>query len=208
MDEAVDPRSRAALPRTPEEGARDLAVVRACASGDETARRVLGRRLSCVPGMLRGLGGELLSVHDLEDLAQDVRLTCWSRLESFRGEGTLEAWVSRICANKLLNARARIRVHLRPPDELDGLVTPDWDLQSGSTADFDLLLGSLRPEEASVLRERLLQGRSSREIGAARQWSVSKVKRVARSGLLRLRRRFGGPRSEDGEVRSRAPPRK
>jgi len=47
--------------------------------------------------------GFVHSIHDADDLAQDVFIEVWNKLNSFRGESKVSTWIYRIAVNKSLN---------------------------------------------------------------------------------------------------------
>jgi RNA polymerase sigma factor (sigma-70 family) len=94
----------------------DLALVRRVLAGDPDALEVFIDRMSCVPAILAQRNSLNLKplTHDvMADLAQDVLIAVWRRLETFAGEGALESWVYPFCTQMYVNAvRSRQR---RPP---------------------------------------------------------------------------------------------
>ena len=94
------------------------------------------------------------SLHDAEDLTQETFLRAWRSRASFRGEGTLRAWLYRIATNTCLDAlRTKPRPALEPPPEASGDFEVPW-LQPYP----DELIGGLAapdadPESAVVSKE-------------------------------------------------------
>lgn len=81
------------------------------------------RHQSVVRGFLRRLGGD----HPLaDDLAQDVFVTAWRKLDRFDGRGTFRGWLCRIAYTTFLQdrrasgARARREEASLPPPDLTG----------------------------------------------------------------------------------------
>ena len=54
-----------------------------------------------------------------EDAVQETFLRAWKYLDSFRGHGSFEGWLIRICRNCLIDLAAR-----RPPEPSDSLPEP------------------------------------------------------------------------------------
>jgi RNA polymerase sigma-70 factor, ECF subfamily len=68
----------------------------------------------------------------VEDLVQDVFLSAWEHLASFRGESSLEAWLLGIARHKVedhyrTQLRAPLSVEEGPEDADEWSVIPDWD---------------------------------------------------------------------------------
>lgn len=64
------------------------------------------------------------SVHDAEDVLQEVMVRAWRGLETFEGRGSVRSWLYRIATNRCLTARTRVAStplpglqagHLPPP---------------------------------------------------------------------------------------------
>ncbi|MCC6725682.1 MAG: RNA polymerase sigma factor [Saprospiraceae bacterium] len=84
-------------------------LVRLCLAGQEAAQRTLyGRYVGAMfHTVLRLVGNR----QDAEDLTQEVFVKVFQRLDSYRGESTLGAWIKRIAVNSSLN-------HLRTANRL------------------------------------------------------------------------------------------
>lgn len=107
----------------------ETALVQQCLKGDEAAQRLLYSRYvgAMFHTVLRLVGNR----HDAEDLTQEAFVKVFQRLDSFRGESTLGAWVKRIVVNATLN-------HLRTANRLRFV---EFDGQTG------------QPDEATVDEE-------------------------------------------------------
>jgi RNA polymerase sigma factor (sigma-70 family) len=95
---------------TPDDAARDLALVRAAHGGDGSARDALADRLQCIPrivGALNARLGRRLGEHDLADVVQDTVVSVLRKLVDYAGQGVLEAWVFRFCTFEVMNALRR-----------------------------------------------------------------------------------------------------
>ena len=128
---------------------------------------------------------------DEEDLAQEVFLKLFAKLESFRGDRPMEHWVARIARNLCFDhlRKQRRRKELRCADltedeerllesvlaeEHSTRTRPDGEESTGEL--LAKLLGTLRPEEERVLRMLDLEGLPVKEIAAILNWGESRVK--------------------------------
>lgn len=124
---------------------------------------------------------------DAEDLAQEVFLAAWERLDDLRDAGGFGGWVAAI-------ARNRATSHLRARRETSAL--PD-DLPGGTPADADAraVLSAIRllPEayrEPLVLR--LVEGMTGPEIARQTGLTEGSVRVNLHRGFAKLREILGG----------------
>ena len=108
-----------------------------------------------------------------DDLAQDVFVTAFRRLKSFRNETGIEAWLRGIAVNHLRNfLRKRREQCIGGSEELQALIDGGTDafLAGAQTGDaLDALrtcLGKIDGPARELLHERYLAGRTVREIAA------------------------------------------
>jgi RNA polymerase sigma factor (sigma-70 family) len=101
-------------------------LVRHCIAGQVAAQRVLyGRYVGAMfHTVLRLVGNR----QDAEDLTQEVFVKVFQRLDSFRGESTLGAWIKRIAVNAALN-------YLRTADRLRMVTYEGQQPESNETVD-------------------------------------------------------------------------
>ena len=131
---------------------------------------------------------------DEQDLAQEVFLKLFAKLESFRGDRPLEHWVARITRNVCFDhlRRQRRRKELRCADlsedeeRLLESVLAEEHSSAGRTDSGEAtgellskLLGTLRPAEERVLRLLDLEGMPVKEIAALLGWGESRIKVTA-----------------------------
>lgn len=133
----------------------DLRLVSATLSGDKAAREELLRRLACVPLILRVRNqrlGRPLDADMLQDVVQDTLIAVWTRLSTFGGASSLEAWVYRFCVHKHLT---RIRDHGRRV-RIEAVESPLLDSAAARavepTADEELVHRSLDDLDADRAR--------------------------------------------------------
>ena len=72
----------------------DIQLINSCKKGDRAAQRVLYDRLAprMFPVCIRYVGDRTLA----EDILQDCFVTLFTRLDSYKGDGSFEGWARRI----------------------------------------------------------------------------------------------------------------
>ena len=127
-----------------------------------------------------------------EDLAQDVFVTAWRKLASFRGESAFSTWLYRITVNKAFNAKKSGKMVQRLTDEeMANLVDVETFAQQNPSAGVDQmetervlagLLAQLEPERRLALILREIEGLSYEEIAEAMDTPVGTVRsRISRA---------------------------
>jgi len=169
----------------------DLDLVRRVQLGEADARLAFLERARHIVRILghrnRRLGAPFSSA-DLADLAQETFVQVWGRLESYRGDGSLEAWFYRFCCNVMGNALQR------RPRRMVGIVEEPG--QEASSTDFleDELLAEavdeLAHDEAVVVRMKLLDGLTFEELALRLGISSNTAKTRYYRGLEGIRRRL------------------
>lgn len=139
----------------------DLELVQRCLAGDPKARDEVGQRLACIGRILAARNRRTpspLPDHALEDVAGEVRLSVWHRLELYNGFAALESWLFRFCELTLLNAmRGRRR---QQPQSLADVPEP-IAAQDEDSVDCEFVqqaLARLPEEEFSVVHGKHFQG--------------------------------------------------
>lgn len=162
---ATSPSERA-LPdatRTGTSHAADLALARAALDGDADALRVLAERLACVQRYAaawnRRLGGPL-DASEEADVAQDVVILAWRKIESFTGEARLETWVYGLTLGVLRNAvrakrrrTGRTEARAREREVADAAAEGELEAEE-ERARIRARLSELEPDEAAVVELR------------------------------------------------------
>jgi RNA polymerase sigma-70 factor (ECF subfamily) len=154
------------------------------------------------PVVIRIVRHHLPNGMDERDLAQEVFLRVFAKLESFRRDRPLEHWVARLTRNLCFDhlRRQRRRGELRCADlteaeerlleaasARDAGPPPGTDSTSDVTALVGKLLRTLRPDEERVLRLLDLEDRPVKEIAALLGWGESRVKVTAFRARRKLR---------------------
>ena len=144
----------------------DRALVRRMSSGDRAAFDTFVHRYT--PVLMRYAQAHL-SAHpeDIADIVQTTLVAAIERLETYRGEGALGAWVISICRFKIGTFRRRRQVRSsyagEAPENLDRLES-DQDSQSSElerrelTATVHSTLELLPPPYGDVLEWKYIEG--------------------------------------------------
>lgn len=168
--------------------------MRSALGGSPEAADQLAVRLRRVPRTMRVLNrrrGELLSAHDLEDLAQDALLRIWAKLPSYSGHAGLDLWLQKFCYLEYMNrirSKGR-RGEYRTPEDPD--VLPARASTAFTVDDYARLDGALEelgPPDADVIRLKHFERLSFTEVGAALGISPNTAKSRYYRGLTWLQR--------------------
>jgi RNA polymerase sigma-70 factor, ECF subfamily len=124
----------------------DRSLVAAIAVGDQDAFRVLVERESAA--VYRTCFRVLGRVHDAEDAAQETFVIAYRAIGSYRGEGSLAAWLARIAARNALRRSAQ----RREAAWLDPLAPGGLDVPSPSDPLAEALTAERRDGIRSTVR--------------------------------------------------------
>jgi RNA polymerase sigma-70 factor (ECF subfamily) len=173
---------------------RLVALVR---NGSESAARSLVEAL--YPHVIRIVRSHLPRATDEQDVAQDVFLKVFTRINSFRADQPFHHWVARITVNTCVDRlrRQKIRPEIRFADLTEdeaaflenSVANPELSSDPAASDGrevVDKLLDTLNPTEQTVLRLLDLEQKSVREISDLTGWGLSKVKVTA----MRARRKL------------------
>lgn len=184
----------------------DLELVQRVLRGEASGLAQLAERLLGIPRALQLLdqkNGRQLGREELADLAQDVLVVAWRKLDEYEGNSALEGWVYGMCA---LEYRSALRRQRRLEGEASAIVSrtgapehaaldPDpWEYE-------DVYEGLCRigREEAQVIRLKHFAGKTFEEIGRKLGLSANTVKTRYYRGLLELRALLEAPERKGGD---------
>lgn len=151
----------------------DLLLARACAQGDEQA----------MDAVYRGYGPKILSIcrryaasHDEAlDLLHDGFVRVFEKIDSYRAECPLEAWVKRVVVNHSINVlKAKVKWEELDTDEFpdDSDEAPEEDLGPADTERLLDLIRCLPPGYKMVLNLYVFEGMSHDAIAERLQISA------------------------------------
>lgn len=171
----------------------DARLVSAIRSGDEQAMAQLYDRYSSIvySVALRILG----DVGAAEDILQDVFMQLWRNPMAFdASRGRLRAWLAVIARHRAIDT---LRKRQPETDIADVTVSVQPDMASEAERKHALekirtTLGMMAAAQRSVLEMAFFEGLTHSEIATRTGEPLGTVKTRIRSGLLTLRKAFGG----------------
>ena len=186
--------------RTQSECEEDRRFVAALRRRDERAfnRLVLTYQDRVFQVIYRLLG----SREEARDVAQEVFVTVFQRIESYRGDGKLSTWIYRVAANHAKNRiKYLARRHDRKRDCFEDMLVqpscgrisadmprPDQDLDGRRLEAFvQRALGLLDPDQREVVVLRDIEGLSYEEIAEIVEAGLGTVKSRLHRGRARLK---------------------
>ncbi len=145
-----------------------------------------------------------------EDLAQEIFVKMFEKLDQFQGQAPLEHWVSRVAVNHCLSAiraqKARPEWRMADLSEeqaatLDALTsaaahTPDPSHLIGARELVEKLLEPLSPKDRLLIRMLEMDELSVEEVRQVTGWSATSIRVRAFRARRRLNKRFGKARQE------------
>ena len=145
-----------------------------------------------------------------EELAQDIFVKMFQKLDQFRGDMPLEHWVSRIAVNHCLNAiraqktRPEWRMADLSEDQAAALAaatadqanSPDPALLMGARELVEMLLEALSPEDRLLIRMLEMEELSVDEVRQRTGWSATLIRVRAFRARRKLNKRFRTLRTE------------
>jgi RNA polymerase sigma-70 factor (ECF subfamily) len=156
----------------------DARLLTRCVQGDETAWRDLHRTYYPVAAaFLRKLG---VKPGELDDALQDVFVTLFRHLPTFRGEAELKTWLYRLCATEAGKARRRSRIWgtmlrvLHRENDGEPLASPEWS-QAQAKRKVDAALDKMKPDERIVFVLFEMEGLKGEEIANIVECPVATV---------------------------------
>jgi RNA polymerase sigma-70 factor (ECF subfamily) len=164
-------------------------------AGDPAAFAALVRRHQA---SVFSIGYRMLGRRDAaEDLAQDVFLQLYRRLDSIESMEHLGFWLRRVAANLAIDWLRRAAYSVTQPlDDDTELPVHDPDSDPLMTRALSALLGELAPAARAVMVLRYQEDRDVAEIGAALDMPVNTVKSHIKRSLTALRAKMIGVQLE------------
>jgi RNA polymerase sigma-70 factor (ECF subfamily) len=145
-------------------------------------------------GSVFSIGLRMLSRRDAaEDLAQDVFLQLYRKLDSIESLEHLGFWLRRVAANLAIDWLRRVPYSAtRPLDESAEVAAQETDEDPLMSRELMRLLGELAPHPRAVMLLRYQEDLDVAEVGAALDMPVNTVKSHIKRSLTQLRSRMIG----------------
>lgn len=176
-------------------------LVRRARKGDHDAfRTLIDEHRSAVASTLFACG--VRCQETARDLAQEVALRVWTKLEALKDPRTFPAWVRRIAANAARDHLRRVAV--RREDELDAALTledgDDPHERAERVAEVRMMLAALIEEDDEVVR--ILVARAEGVPGETLAGSLGISADALKMRVMRARKRLRARLAESrGETR-------
>lgn len=193
----------------------DVVLVRDSLRGQKRAVETLVERMRCIPRILAAKNRRLaqpLAPAELEDLVQETLTAVWRKLPAYDGRARLETWAYSFCLLELLHtlrAKSRRPAHLADEHLLPAEARPPVDRGGGVDDErVHASLARLDPADADVLRLKLFEDCTFREVGQRLELPVNTVKTRYYRALAKMRGRLSRKQpsgSESGRPPGRRP---
>lgn len=144
----------------------DLKLIESCIKGDRSAQKVIYDRLAprMFPVCIRYVGDRELA----QDILQDGFVTLFTRLDTYKGEGSFEGWARKIFVTTAL-MELRKKDALKMSEDLEvvrGMKTETTtQLQNIGYKDLMSVITQLPPGFRTVFNMYAIEGYSHKEIG-------------------------------------------
>lgn len=145
-------------PRSDEELLADMAA------GDRGALRVLHSRHA--PWLLLRLGRRCADPGVVDEVVQDTFVAVWRKPGSYRGTGSVPAWIWGVGIRRLIDHLRRRRLPVLSMDQATGAATTSAEEQVLLGVEYGDLAGALNrlsPELRAVVQATVLDGLTTRE---------------------------------------------
>jgi RNA polymerase sigma factor (sigma-70 family) len=169
----------------------DSDLVRLTLAGSQNAYgEIISRHSGPVRTHLRRMGAQGA---DADDMAQEAFIIAYQRLEDFRFEGPIVAWLKMIASRrylKTLKAKAKYLfvddMSAYQPEDISGVPEPV------SKGDIDGALAQLKPIERVCVTLNFSAGYTHAEVASETQLPLGTVKSHIRRGLEKLKLALSG----------------
>lgn len=144
----------------------DLKLIDQCKKGDRASQKVLYERLAprMFPVCIRYIGDRIMA----EDILQEGFITLFTRLDSYKGEGSFEGWARKIFVTTALMS-LRKKDALKMSDDLETVRGMKTDItsqiQNIGYRELMKMVMTLPPGFRTVFNLYAIEGFSHKEIG-------------------------------------------
>ena len=183
----------ATLRRDPDQAAGDAEAADAAlaASGDG---RAFERLYRVHVARIHSLTRRMLSVHEADEVTQDIFVRTWQKLGQFRGESAFATWLHRLAINVVIERRRSFAVQRErmtdDPSALDMLTVAP--ARADLTVDFEQAIAQLPPGAREIFTLHDVEGYKHREIATMLEITAGTSKRQLHRARMLMRKHLGG----------------
>jgi RNA polymerase sigma-70 factor (ECF subfamily) len=167
------------------QAADDGRLVRAARAGERSAFAALYDRYARV---VHGVLLARVSRDDVDDLAQDVFLTAWRRLNDLRDPAAFGGWLTMIARNRATDFHRRSPELVELPEQLPAREAVSTEAEAHAALDA---IRSLPDAYRETLMLRLVEGLSGPEISERTGLTPASVRVNLHRGMKLLREKLG-----------------
>ncbi|MBK7711169.1 MAG: RNA polymerase sigma factor [Bacteroidales bacterium] len=106
------------------------------------------------------------TIHDKEDLINDITLELWKSFGRFKGDSKISTWIYRIALNTSMNYKRKRKREIVSPDDLKQIESPNWLFEKADSSQTEILYECI--DELNQLNKAIillyLDGNSHEEI--------------------------------------------
>ena len=183
----------ATLRRDPDQAAGDAEAADAAlaASGDG---RAFERLYRVHVARIHSLTRRMLSVHEADEVTQDIFVRTWQKLGQFRGESAFATWLHRLAINVVIERRRSFAVQRErvtdDPSALDMLTVAP--ARADLRVDFESAIEQLPPGAREIFVLHDVEGYKHREIAAMLEITSGTSKRQLHRARMLMRKHLQG----------------
>src|SRR5213596_462804 len=175
---------------TPSRTGLDTGVALA-AEGDASAfERIYRTHVARIHSLTR----RMLSVHEADEVTQDIFVRTWQKLGQFRGESAFSTWLHRLAVNVVLERRRTFAIQRQritdDPAALDFVTVAP--ARADLTVDFENALEQLPAGAREIFVLHDVEGYKHREIAVLLDITSGTSKRQLHRARMLLRRHLSG----------------
>ena len=161
------------------------------AGGDASAfERIYRTHVARIHSLTR----RMLSIHEADEVTQDIFVRTWQKLGQFRGESAFATWLHRLAINVVIERRRSFAVQRErmtdDPSALDMLTVAP--ARADLTVDFEQAIAQLPPGAREIFTLHDVEGYKHREIATMLEITAGTSKRQLHRARMLMRKHLGG----------------
>src|SRR5947207_8601299 len=161
------------------------------AEGDASAfERIYRTHVARIHSLTR----RMLSVHEADEVTQDIFVRTWQKLGQFRGESAFATWLHRLAVNVVIERRRSFAIQRErmtdDPAALDTITVAP--ARADLTVDFEAAIEQLPPGAREIFVLHDIEGYKHREIASMLDITSGTSKRQLHRARMLLRQHLSG----------------